>query len=278
MTNRGRATGGCSRKELASELKKVAKKLGRAPTQPEFIRAVGISERRFYELFEGYRECLRVAGLDARGPGYTLTTDQLLEDWAAVARKLKRIPTVVEYEREGKYSQSAFVGRWGSWYQVPAAAAVFAGRQRGREWQQVRRLARDHVRQRPEKAPPRAILTSTRAALARRVLPGPVYGRPIQGQAMANAPTNEMGVMFLFASLAKELGFSILRVQPAFPDCEALWLCRDGRWRRVRIEFEFESRNFVSHRHDKDGCDLIVCWKHNWPGCPVEVIELSKLC
>jgi hypothetical protein len=22
---------------------------------------------------------------------------------------------------------------------------------------------------------------------------------------------------------------------------------------------------------------MIVCWKHNWPECPVEVLELSKL-
>jgi len=23
--------------------------------------------------------------------------------------------------------------------------------------------------------------------------------------------------------------------------------------------------------------DMIVCWKHNWPECPLEVLELSKL-
>jgi hypothetical protein len=22
---------------------------------------------------------------------------------------------------------------------------------------------------------------------------------------------------------------------------------------------------------------LIVCWKHNWEGCPLEVVELSKV-
>jgi len=22
---------------------------------------------------------------------------------------------------------------------------------------------------------------------------------------------------------------------------------------------------------------MIVCWKHNWPECPLEVLELSKL-
>jgi hypothetical protein len=22
---------------------------------------------------------------------------------------------------------------------------------------------------------------------------------------------------------------------------------------------------------------MIICWKHNWPECPLEVLELSKL-
>jgi hypothetical protein len=45
----------------------------------------------------------------------------------------------------------------------------------------------------------------------------------------------------------------------------------------VKIEFEKESRNFLRHGHLPSGCDLIVCWVHNWPECPVEVIELSTL-
>jgi len=24
------------------------------------------------------------------------------------------------------------------------------------------------------------------------------------------------------------------------------------------------------------GCDMIICWKHNWPECPLEVLELRK--
>jgi hypothetical protein len=28
--------------------------------------------------------------------------------------------------------------------------------------------------------------------------------------------------------------------------------------------------------HDPNGCDIIVCWEHNWPECPLEVIELKK--
>ena len=30
-------------------------------------------------------------------------------------------------------------------------------------------------------------------------------------------------------------------------------------------------------RHDPAACDLIVCWEHNWPECPLEVIELRSV-
>ena len=49
-----------------------------------------------------------------------------------------------------------------------------------------------------------------------------------------------------------------------------------GLWQLVHIEFEFESKNFLLHMHEARGCDLIVCWKHNWAECPLEVIELSS--
>jgi len=29
--------------------------------------------------------------------------------------------------------------------------------------------------------------------------------------------------------------------------------------------------------HDVDGCDLIVCWSHNWPDCPLEVLALENV-
>lgn len=104
----------------------------------------------------------------------------------------------------------------------------------------------------------------------------PYYGLPIVNPAMLNAPTNENGVMVLFGSLAAELGFVVTRVQSAFPDGEALRRTKNGRCQRVLFEFEFESRNFSLHMHDPKGCDLIVCWIHNWKDCPLEVIELSR--
>jgi hypothetical protein len=105
----------------------------------------------------------------------------------------------------------------------------------------------------------------------------PVYGTPMNLCPLAHAPTNELGVVFLFGAMVRDLGYVVTLLQAAFPDCEALRQVMEGKWQRLRIEFEFESVNFVKHGHDVNGCDMIVCWKHNWPECPLEVLELSKL-
>lgn len=34
------------------------------------------------------------------------------------------------------------------------------------------------------------------------------------------------------------------------------------------------SRSFRNHGHDPAGCELVVCWEHDWPECPIEVLEL----
>jgi hypothetical protein len=106
-----------------------------------------------------------------------------------------------------------------------------------------------------------------------------VYGDPIAFRHLRYAPINEMGVVFLFGMVALELGFVVESVQGPYPDCEGKRQIGPGKWQKVRIEFEFESRNFKLHEHDPNGCDVIVCWKHNWSECPpnLEVVELRKV-
>lgn len=107
----------------------------------------------------------------------------------------------------------------------------------------------------------------------------PVMGPPLHAFAMTNAPCNEAGVAALFCMIAPDLGFQIEAIQSAFPDCEARRQVRPGKWQRVFIEFEYESRNFPLHHHDPSKCDMIVCWRHNWRKCPeeIEVLELRKV-
>lgn len=105
------------------------------------------------------------------------------------------------------------------------------------------------------------------------------YGKPISFRGLRHAPLNELGVVLLFGMVSAELGFIIESVGTEYPDCEGKRRvsARDDLWERIRIEFEFKSSNFREHGHDPQLCDLIVCWEHDWPDCPVEVLELREV-
>jgi hypothetical protein len=107
----------------------------------------------------------------------------------------------------------------------------------------------------------------------------PVMGEPFDRRPMTNAPVNELGVMVLFGMVAAGLGLQVESVQGKFPDCLAKREVAPGKWQHLRIEFEYESKNFKLHGHDPKGCDMIVCWRHNWKECPaeIEVVELCRL-
>jgi hypothetical protein len=107
----------------------------------------------------------------------------------------------------------------------------------------------------------------------------PVMGEPFDRRPMTNAPVNELGVMVLFGMVSAGLGLQVESVQGKFPDCLAKRQVAPGKWQHLRIEFEYESKNFKLHGHDPKGCDMIVCWRHNWKECPaeIEVVELSRL-
>ena len=106
-----------------------------------------------------------------------------------------------------------------------------------------------------------------------------VMGEPFDRSPMTNAPVNELGVMVLFGMVAARLGLQVESVQGKFPDCVAKRLVAPGKWQHLRIEFEYESRNFKLHGHDPKGCDALVCWRHNWKECPeeIEVVELGRI-
>ena len=123
----------------------------------------------------------------------------------------------------------------------------------------------------------RVPMPESQADRPRVLMNRPLYGPLMRPYPLIHGPINEAGVIYLFGTLAEKLGIVVLRIQSEFPDCEAIRLVDEERWQRIRIEFEYESRNFILHKHDAKECDLIVCWKHNWPDCPPEVLELRKV-
>lgn len=103
-----------------------------------------------------------------------------------------------------------------------------------------------------------------------------IVGDLINFRGIVYSPTNENGVIFLFGKVIEDLNMYIEEIKPGFPDC----ICRrfTGKgWERMYIEFEYKSSHFRDHKHNSNDCDIIVCWEHDWPECPIEVIELKEI-
>jgi hypothetical protein len=264
-----------SQEEILEAIKKMAEELGRAPSLPELRDKTGISPRQVRRKFLNYTSALKACGLERGGAGYTTPMDALFKDWAELTRKLGRVPKINEYDMYAKYSSKPLVTRFGTWGDVPAGL-LFAAEQQGWEggWEDVLEVARCHLRAAGKAV--RRSRTANRTPNQPKIMRDrPSYGPPLMKVPLVYGPTNEQGVLFLFGSIAEDLGFVVTRVQIAFPDCEAMREVAPGVWQPVDIELEQYSRNFVSHMHDPNKCDLIVCWENNWPECPLEVIELK---
>jgi len=207
-----------------------------------------------------------------------LEDSELLKDWGEIVRANRAIPARRAYRRVGKYDPRTLERRFGPWSSLPEVFLNFS--KDNSEWADVVALLPVPVLKQEH---------GSNHALASPILPKKTrhvplrdratYGNPTHFRGLRHEPINEQGVVLLFGMLAKELGYVIEAVQTGFPDCEAKRRIAPERWQRVNIEFEFESRNFRDHGHPATGCDVIVCWRHNWDECPghIEIVELSNV-
>ena len=263
-----------SKRQILASLSAMAKKLGRTPSLMEFSIRTRTPRKLAFRYFRKWNEAVRAAGLPPCRQYKRLEDTALLKDWGEAVRKARGLPSRAAYQRVGSHSPRTLEARFGNWRAVGRAFKRFA-------------------KNRPEWDDVVAILSNCKSKANRSLMAGngPVYdsaehvplakrstyGNPIDFRGLRHEPVNEQGVVLLFGMVAQELGYLIESVQNGFPDCEAKRQVGSGRWQRVLIEFEFESRNFRDHGHPTTGCDLIVCWRHNWPDCPahLEVVELS---
>jgi hypothetical protein len=263
------------KEEIIAAIRKCAKELGRTPSLGELTERVHVSTRTIRKLFGNYGMAVRACGMEPpRGAPTPL--EDLFEDWAGVVRKTGKLPTIFEYERESAYSSKPLVSRFKGWRQVPQAMVAYAERQGHAEWSDVLEIAKV-TGEGTWLANSTSMTTSGPPGTGKLLKDRPTFGPPMAQSGMLCGPENENGVLFLFGMVAWQLGFAVKKVQQAFPDVIALRKIDEQTWQEVRIELEKESRNFLRHGHSPSGCDLIICWVHNWPECPVEVIELSTM-
>jgi hypothetical protein len=260
-----------TRQEVRAAILALAEKLKQVPTVPELMKHAGVDRPEIRKHFGNYKQALEECNLEVPERGRKLEIDKLFLDWAEVVRALKKIPTV--YERRSKYSARPLTRCAGSWNMVAERMKLYA-EEHGLAGEFIDVL--ELVELQPGGGRGGAAVLSTEHAAERQKDSRPTYGALIGAWGHVYGPTNEGGVISLFGAMALSLGFLILKIQTEFPDCEALRAAGKDRNRPVKIEFELESRNFLRHMHDPAKCDIIVCWEHNWPECPLEVIELKK--
>lgn len=248
-------------------------------SRSDFERLTGISQYHIYRLFPegGWTEVKRLAGLERHPKDREPLTDQeLLKEFHKVASSLGRIPTWPVFSAQADVSADVVRRRFGG---------LQGTLKRYRVWLEECEPSSPLLAELPVQSkheippPPRISALPPDGMVAWEKSEGTEFGPPMNFRGLRHAPINEQGVVFLFGMVSYELGFIVEAVHASYPDCEAK-RCVDrsrNRWQSVRIEFEFASKNFREHGHDPVGCDLIVCWEHDWAECPLEVLELRRV-
>jgi hypothetical protein len=264
-----------NKQQVLKSIATVAKELGHTPSILEFAASAEISRYSLFRLFPKWNEAVRAAGLKPNRLYARPEDSELLRDWGETVRKKRAMPSRWAYRLAGKYYPLTLAKRFGGWESVPQAFRNFAKGKR--EWRDVLALLPPTVAKK-ERGWPKQNSARWRSQTAQSPLKHrATYGNPMHLPGLRHEPVNEQGVVLLFGMLANDLGYLIEAVQKGFPDCEAKRRIGPDRWQRVNIEFEFESKNFREHGHPASGCDVIVCWRHNWDDCPeqLEILELS---
>ncbi|MBL8876772.1 MAG: hypothetical protein JNM86_13330 [Phycisphaerae bacterium] len=248
-----------TRDSLILRVTELAKKLHRQPNHKEMRDVALIREDDCRRIFGGYSSLLRAAGFRGQVRGNqkdSARRDEMLDDYGRAIGRLGRFPSIGEYTDHGLFSYHTFKTTFGSW---PATRTAYVDRTGGSEqWS----------------ATLRKLIEQKNVAVYNPHPDFPICGKPLNYRAMLHEPTNEQGVVLLFGMMAEEIGFIIENVRTSYPDCEGKRRVGVNSWQRVRIEFEFLSSRFA---HPEEGCDLVVCWRHDNPKLKVEVMELEKV-
>lgn len=230
---------------------------GRRLTRVEFERRTGTSAYQVIRQFGTFAALLEAAGCTPNRANARLSDDELLVTVRDACVKQRGVLPYMQFARLGLRSPNSYRRRWRNWPGVLKAL---------REWCLLNDPGFAYLEDLPGPQGPGTMLEDG----------GRRYGAPLNYPGFLHEPVNEQGVILLFGALARPLGFAIEHVAGAFPDCEAKRRVGLDVWQRVRIEFEYQSRNFKVHGHDPQQCDLIVCWEDNWKEAPMQVLELKS--
>jgi len=258
--------------ECVFELQRVANLLGTKTLQPRDLRGhSGYSAHRIARACGGWFKALSRAGLTPTpNPNQRLSIERLADLFLRVVVDLHRIPTLLQLSRRSGHAPDTLSRNRGGYPAFKMDVIKYLLASNGKFPKDVLGMLRAELTRLTEHMPPDKSEVNTMKEHRQ--------GRTLGFRGFAFAPTSEQDVVQLFGAVANELGFEIIGNRAAFPDCEARRRMPAQRENFIKclIEYEFSSRDFKRHQHDPQGCNLIVCWEHNWPKCPVEVLELKR--
>ena len=127
-----------TKEEIVRAIRVCAKKLRRNPNLRELRAMSGVTTKHVYKKLGSLRKALQAAGLEGIGPGFSPAEETVLRDWASVARKLKKLPSILEFERAGRFSGMPFQRLYGSWSGTAEGFCAFVIKHRlERQWGDV---------------------------------------------------------------------------------------------------------------------------------------------
>jgi hypothetical protein len=258
---------GKSKEECLEEIKRVAQILNTKNISIEdFKRHSKIGPEAIIRKFNSWEEPLKILGLE---PGKSfhkiIETEELANEFLEVTKNLGQIPTLRQMANRGKFSKGLYEKKFKNYVSLKAKLSEYILSQH---------LCDDFVLRKLFKKEAQNVKSEPINAEIR-----PHYeGKTLNFRHFAYSPTYENEVVSIFSAVAGELGFEIITIRDAFPDCKARRKSQNfrDRMKDCLIEFEFRSSDFVKHKHPINGCDLIICWEHDWIDCPIEVINLKK--
>jgi hypothetical protein len=115
-----------TKEEVIAAVQECATKLGHAPSMAEFRKATTLGKGQVRKHFGTFGQLLEASGLEARGSGHMVEMKALFADWAGIVRRLKKCPTLADYELHSKYSPRPLVRRFGLWVNVPTGMLEYA--------------------------------------------------------------------------------------------------------------------------------------------------------
>jgi len=297
---------------ILEKLRETATKIGSSFKATEFERVTGIDRDLVSRIFGSWYDAMTAAELEPIASRRSITKPELIAQAKILAAELqKETLTKTEWKKKRIYSEGVIRRRFGSWPNFLKEAGLKIGRRRdipndellaemGRLHNLLgKKISTNDMNSRGEfssniyirrwgswKNAWSCYLDSPYVISSRKPqeideykqLSKRYFGEIINIHGLLHAPVNELGVIYLFALASKRLGYNMEAIQSEFPDAVAKrMLPGQKHWESIRIEFEYESSSFKKHGHDPKGCDLIVCWQHDWKECPLPVLELRKI-